>query len=160
MHVGVYLDSIYWVEIIVWPAWPSPPTPPPHPSICEHWTSTNSVSFYLFVYFLLSFFHFRGLLSETCKPGKLSGTGAQGSGYCVYDCALQDEIKIQIERKQRNHHFCYLLPCGLPFPLLTNSSRALKQKAQQSTRFMTHRRSLSNIINTWEDSLQSLWKSL
>lgn len=58
-------------------------SPPPPTSLCVHWTSTNSVLLYLFVYLLLSLFHFRGFLSETCKPQKPSGRGAVGLHLCV-----------------------------------------------------------------------------
>lgn len=53
-----------------------PPFLSPPLFLCVHWTSTNSVLLYLFVYLLLSLFHFRGFLSETSKPQKPSRRGA------------------------------------------------------------------------------------
>lgn len=54
-------------------------------------------------------------------------------------CVFRDKIKIQMERKHWNHHFCYRQLRGLRLPLLTNSSRVMKQKALKCTHFMTHR---------------------
>lgn len=121
-----------------------PPFLSPPLFLCVHWTSTNSVLLYLFVYLLLSLFHFRGFLSETSKPQKPSGRGAARFTFesvwaCVCVCVFRDKIKIQMERKHWNHHFSYRQLRGLRLPLLTNSSRVMKQKALKCTHFMTHR---------------------
>lgn len=115
-----------------------PPLLSPPLFLCVHWTSTNSVLLYLFVYLLLSLFHIRDLqTSEAEWQGSCQVYIWVRMSVCV--CVFRDKIKIQMERKHWNHHFSYRQLRGLRLPLLTNSSRVMKQKALKCTHFMTHR---------------------
>lgn len=143
----------------------TPLTLPPLLSLCVHWTSTNSVLLYLFVYLLLSLFHFRGFLSETCKPLKPSGRGAAGLHLYQYVCACvcgfrRDwyKIKIQIERKHWNHHF--LLSPAIQFLAPTVNQLLWGDETESAEMYSLHDSEylLSNTINTWR-RLQWVWNS-
>lgn len=149
------------------PTTTTPLTLPPLLSLCVHWTSTNSVLLYLFVYLLLSLFHFRGFLSETCKPLKPSGRGAAGlhlyQDVCACVCVRgfrRDwyKIKIQIERKHWNHHF--LLSPAIQFLAPTVNQLLRGDETESAEMYSLHDSEylLSNTINTWR-RLQWVWNS-
>lgn len=122
-----------------------PPFSPPHPSsphspspsVCTEPAQIRFYCIYLFIYsYLFS-------ISEASyqRPANLRSRVAGEPRVCICgarECVFQDKIKIQIERKHWNHHFCYRQLYGLQLPLLTNSSGVMKQKALKCTHFMTH----------------------
>lgn len=107
---------------------------------------------FVFIVFICLFtlisFPFQRLPIRDLQTSEAEWQGSRGFTFvcgsarvCVCVCVSGDwyKIKIQIERKHWNHHFCYRLLYGLQLPLLTNSSRVMKQKALKCTHFMTHR---------------------
>lgn len=111
-------------------------------SVC---TEPAQIQFYCIYLFIYSYLFSISEASYQRPPNLRSRVAGELPGLhlspyervCV--CVFRDKIKIQMERKHWNHHFSYRQLRGLRLPLLTNSSRVMKQKALKCTHFMTHR---------------------
>lgn len=148
IHLAIYLALLYWectfvgfavrprrVHFLLFSLSPSFP-------LCA--LNQHKFSFIVFIcLFTLISFPFQRLPIRDLQTSEAEWQGScqvyiwVRMSVCV--CVFRDKIKIQMERKHWNHHFSYRQLRGLRLPLLTNSSRVMKQKALKCTHFMTHR---------------------
>ena len=104
--------------------------PPPLSSSPSVRTEPAQIQFYCIYLFIYSYLF---SISEASyrRPANLrSRVAGEPQAYicvCMTVC-FQDRIKIQIERKHWNHHFCYRWLYALQPPLLTNSSGLMNRK--------------------------------
>lgn len=148
IHLAIYLALLYWectfVGFAVRPRRVHSLlfSLPLFPSVC---TEPAQIQFYCIYLFIYSYLFSISEASYQRPPNLRSRVAGEPPGLhlspyervCV--CVFRDKIKIQMERKHWNHHFSYRQLRGLRLPLLTNSSRVMKQKALKCTHFMTHR---------------------
>lgn len=130
-------------------------------SLCA--LNQHKFAFIVFIcLFTLISFPFQRLPIRDLQTSEAEWHGSYGLTFvcvCVQECVFLGKIKIQIERKRWNHHFCYRQLCFT----VPSVNKLLQGAETEDARMYSFHHSkqyiLKSFINTRQDLLQRPWKS-